>query len=595
MAVTIQDNPQAERIRALAKSLREMGVMLQKQRDILAGRNVLVSEGPADEMTALSDALTRLASGLANDTVELSQLRELAKTTDVITSAQNLDTILNNVLDTCILLTGAERGYIMLQSDSDAELKSGGALELRSARNLSAETILSGQVIDGREDATLVISRTLVNRVAESGDLLVTTNAEQDTRFTGSDSIVTYALRSILCVPLKRRGTVIGVLYLDNRIRPGIFGGREQRLITAFANQSAIAIDNARLFERVRNSLSEVTAIRDYMESIFASIASGVVATDEDDRITQMNEAAARILNLDQRSSIGQLLWSVLPPLFAGFRAMYGHVLVSDIKRVIEADALIEGRGQVSLNIQLAPLKDSNDVTRGVTMVLDDLTEIKELRAQMSAVRRYLPPALIDNIQEIDQLELSGVERDISLVGCDVRGFSTFSEAVPPEEVMSVINQFLSASTEAIHHYEGIIDKYIGDAAVGIFNSQLNPQQDHTLRAVYAAMRMVENVYALHQHLPEESRLLYGIGVHTGRAILGNVGSPRRKEFTVIGDVLSVTKIIQDVTPGGEVYLSEAAYQAVREYVEVEPAQPRPGKEYMIDMPLYRVIRLVNE
>jgi class 3 adenylate cyclase len=241
-------------------------------------------------------------------------------------------------------------------------------------------------------------------------------------------------------------------------------------------------------------------------------------------------------------------------------------------------EPLVVGRGQVSLNLRLSPLKDAQDVAQGVTLVLDDLTESKLQQAQLGAVRRYLPPAMVDNIKTIDELELTGVEREISVLFCDVRGFTTFSESLPPESLMEVINRYLSVSSEAINLHEGIIDKYMGDAVVGLYNTQLNPQEDHAIRAVRSALAMLNDVADLHETLPDNQRLYYGIGVHTGVATLGNVGSPRRKEFTVIGDSLQIAKFVQE-NASNDVIISGDTYDLVNSVFVCESIQPRRLKE----------------
>ena len=124
----------------------------------------------------------------------------------------------------------------------------------------------------------------------------VTTNAQEDHRFVGQESIVAFNLRSILCVPLKVKNDLIGVIYADNRIRAGIFADSERNLLVAFANQAAVAIENARLFSSLKNTLEEVTGLKNLMDNIFASIASGVITADIQNQITLTNRAAERIL-----------------------------------------------------------------------------------------------------------------------------------------------------------------------------------------------------------------------------------------------------------------------------------------------------------
>ena len=180
------------------------------------------------------------------------------------------------------------------------------------------------------------------------------------------------------------------------------------------------------------------------------------------------------------------------------------------------------------------------------------------------------------NIQSIESLGLSGDEREITVIFADVRGFTTFSERLAPEELMQVINQYLSAGSSAIQLLEGIIDKYMGDAIVGLYNTQLNPQtDDHALRAVRAAIALVNDVQALHEVMPPEQRLFYGIGIHTGTAIVGNVGSPSRKEFTALGYAVTFAKKLQEIAQPGEIIISEETYQTVKDHVIAQSTERR--------------------
>ena len=125
---------------------------------------------------------------------------------------------------------------------------------------------------------------------------MLTTNAQEDPRFGGQESIVAYNLRSILCVPLHAKTEIIGVIYADNRIRSGLFNEAERDLLKVFADQAAIAIENARLFASVRHTLDEVSGLKNLMDNVFASIASGVITADDKERVTLCNRAAQRIL-----------------------------------------------------------------------------------------------------------------------------------------------------------------------------------------------------------------------------------------------------------------------------------------------------------
>lgn len=569
-----QSSAQVE-LQRISKMAGDLARTLRAQRDLVQQRGMTLPSDALNSLQSVYEQLNGVVERMADEQIEVQQLRALARTTELINSTLDLDLVLNDVIDTVVALTRAECGYIILKNPETDEL------EFRVARNAEQRSLSEDEIR---------VSRSVIQHVAGTGEMIVTMDAVEDPRFNKEESILEMVLRSILCVPLIRKGTLTGMIYADNRVRPDLFGAREQALVQAFANQAAVAIENARLFESVRASLAEITAFKNLMDNVFASIASGVITTDSDDRVTTFNAAAARILGIPTQDSVGQSLWSVLPPLYEGFDKLLQKVQAQKTDETVEAEPLLSTRGQISLTLHLSPLKgDDPNAVQGVAIVLNDVTELKQRNAQLSTIRRYLPPAMVDNIQVIDRSQLGGEEREVSILSCDVRGFTTFSETLEPEAVMEIINKFLTVSSDAIHVGEGIIDKFMGDAVVGLFNTQLNPQSDHARRAVNAAMMMARNVEALHQVVPPHHRLFYGIGVHTGTAVLGNVGSPSRKEFTAIGDSLQFAKLLQENALGGELLVSQETYNLVKDTFEAELLTPRKVKDRSGFDRMYRI------
>lgn len=199
---------------------------------------------PAVDLTSMVRTVRRDLDAFNTIAVQsasrLHQLQELVRVSALINSTLNLDEVLEEVMDTVIQLTGAERGYLML---SEAET---GELTLRTARNWDRETLLESEAI---------FSRGIVNTAIAQRQPILTTNAQDDARFAGMQSVLSHALRSIVCVPLRVREQTVGVLYADNHIGQGVFNPEFLPILGAFANQAAIAIENARLFSQVKADL----------------------------------------------------------------------------------------------------------------------------------------------------------------------------------------------------------------------------------------------------------------------------------------------------------------------------------------------------
>ncbi len=180
---------------------------------------------------------------MSKPTLERQQARlsALYEVSSQLGKSLDLDEVLNQVMDAIIQLTGAERGFLMLY-DEDT-----GQLVTRAARNVDQKTI------DG--DA-MNISRTVVERAVASGDGVLTSNAQEDARFSGQQSVVGYQLRSIMCAPLQARGFTLGAVYVDNRLMAGVFEMADLDLLMTFANQASVAIENARLFTQTDAALA---------------------------------------------------------------------------------------------------------------------------------------------------------------------------------------------------------------------------------------------------------------------------------------------------------------------------------------------------
>ncbi|NLX12009.1 MAG: GAF domain-containing protein [Chloroflexi bacterium] len=543
-----------QEIRYLGHIIEQLGGTLHSQHDLLRQRGMGLPTGVLSGLQTIQDDLTRLAGQLADESIELEQLRALAETTALINSSLDLDQVLNEVMDTVIALTHAERGYIVLRDEDTGEMT------FRIARNLDRETI---------DEGGFIVSRTIVDEVARTGQPVVTTNAQSDPRFSAQESVLIYALRSILCVPLLVKEEVTGVVYADNRIKDGLFGEKELSLLVAFAGQAAAAIENARLFRRAQIALDEISEMKELMDNVFASIASGVITADVGELITTYNQAAERILVTPRDSALGRGLSEALPLVYDSVRDLLA-LIYQQSDQEVELDPELPGRGKVNLHLKLSPLKNQ-EATEGVAIVVDDLTEIKRRDATLDVVRRYLPPTMIENIQSLDGLALGGERRAITTMFVEIRPFDTFSPNLRPHELMELLNLYLTIGAEAIHNHAGVIDKFMGGEIMGLFNTQLNPSEGHAWWAVQAALRIVDDYLRLAERLNEPPIPYYRIGIHTGVATVGNVGSATRRDFTAIGDAVNLTKRLQENARHGQVIISDETFQHCRDQLS-DPA-----------------------
>ena len=509
----------------------------------------------------LADTINQLGTRLEEMEAEHKKLTALAEIGSVVNSSLELEEVLRIVMDNIVRLTGAERGFLMLRD-------AGGEMVTRVARHWSQESIKSGE---------LATSRTIVQRVIETGEAIVTTNAQDDQRFSSTASVVALNFRSILCVPLKVKNDLIGVIYTDNRIRTGIFSEGERDLLAAFANQAAVAIENARLFTSLRHTLEEVTALKDLMDNVFYSITSGVITADTHNQITLVNRAAESILGQSSADMLGHGLLEVLAGVSSQIEPHVAAVRTNDQALVdLEITHVDEKRGSLDWRFNVAPLKRAQQEAQGIAIVVDDLTERKKLEAQRRLLQRMVSPAVLDQIDPAT-LQVGGKKQDVTVLFTDVRGFTAYSEKHTPEDLVAVLNRYLAACAETVLDHEGTVDKFLGDAIMAFFNAPLR-QPDHTLRAVKTALAMRDAVARLHQELPAEAHLGFGIGIHYGDAVLGWIGSEKRLDFTAIGDSVNTAKRIQENAGKNQILISKLAYDRVKDLVEVTAAAPLAAK-----------------
>ncbi len=305
-------------------------------------------------------AIDQLLAELEEERKESVQYERFAKLYDVsrvIGSSLDLQTVLDQVMDAIIQLTGAERGFLMLLDDD-------GNLNVRVARNFDQETVSA--------DA-FALSRTVTTRVLESGQAIVTTNAQDDPRFAGQQSVVTHALRSIMASPLRVRGTLIGVVYVDNRIRSGMFSEKDLDILDAFAGQAAVAIDNARLFSATDQALSahveELTMLqrmdRQLNETLDTAKAMAVTL-EWSSRVCNARSASMGLLDPDAQmlrvvSHYGE------PDMLTDQAIDLNHPLV---KRVVETQepVLQRAEGDSPLLIFVVPVRRERKVIGVITM-----------------------------------------------------------------------------------------------------------------------------------------------------------------------------------------------------------------------------------
>ncbi len=390
----------------------------------------------------------------------------------------------------------------------------------------------------------------------------------------------------LMAVPLLTSERHLGVILLMNKAgkAPAIFTAGDEKMLLALAWQAAIALENARLFDNVRQQRDEISTMKHYMDNIFASIASCVITTDTNDHIVTFNRAAETILRVSAQQAINHsyhqaldfLRYTPLPSLIEKVRQQQYSTNVAQ-----EISFHLPQGEQLYLDLNVSRLLGSEGETLGVAIVADDVTEKRNYERERALVRRYLPSGLVDWLPYDAELGLRQERRVITVIFADIRGFTTFSEVTPPERVMEVLNNYLTLAEAAVRFNWGIVDKYMGDAVMALFNTPLLERKDHAWQAVQMAWTLKQAIRAYHQEIPPEERLSLGIGICTGEAVVGNVGTEDRMEYTAVGDTVNLAQRLQASAKHVQILISHNTWELMRDRVKVNtlPAIQLKGRQ----------------
>ena len=379
------------------------------------------------------------------------RLEALYEAARLVVSQFDLKRRLERILDSAIRVTGADRGFIVLLDEAD------GSLRTEVAREMGSD------VAEGSP------SMSIASRSAIDGELMLVEDALQDVRFSTRASVILGQIRSAMSVPLKVEDRILGSIYVDSRSLEHRFTGEDLELFEAVASQSAIAIENAQLTEK-------------------------------------MIEEERRRSNLE----------------------------------------------------------------------------------------RFLSPRVVDEvIRSPGVIELGGTKQEVTALFSDIRGFTGLAERMPPANVVAFLNEYFTEMAEVIFRHDGTLDKYVGDEIMAVFGAPVCIP-DHSLCAVTVALEMQQGLRSMRETWLKEDRPSFqiGIGVATGTAIAGYVGSPKRMEFTAIGDIVNVGRRLCARAQPGQILVCEKVAEGVSEQVDMRPLGPMvlKGKEKPVSV--YEVLGL---
>lgn len=229
-------------------------------------------------------------------------------------------------------------------------------------------------------------------------------------------------------------------------------------------------------------------------------------------------------------------------------------------------------------------------------VILQYETEYRAKKHMQTVFGRYVSDSVVSSIVKggEDALKLGGQKKDIAVLFADVRGFTPLSEGLDPQSVVEILNKYLEWTTKAVFDHGGTVDKFIGDATMAIFNAPLD-LDDYVLNAVKTGLDMARASNELADEMERRSgrKVGLGIGINCGEAVIGNIGTSKRMEYTAIGSTVNMASRLEGRAKAGEVIISPYVYERLKGRIEVTSLGAQQLKGISEPVELYRVERVL--
>jgi adenylate cyclase len=382
-------------------------------------------------------------------------LKVLTQVAETLIAVRPVEEVLHQVMDIVFEHMPADRGFLMLEDEAVADKLVPMVVKHRSS---------------GGSEGRITVSKTITDRVMHDRVSILTSDAMVDPRFGAGDSIRFHGIRSAMCAPLWNKDEVIGIIHVDSPMLTNCFTVNDLDLLTALANYAAVAVERARLNQKI-------------------------VAEEK------------------KRERLGRFL----SPQVAN--------------RILAAS---------------------------------------------------------DHGAELGAPEV----REVTILFADISGFTSMSETMSPSSVALLLNDYLSRMTDVIFKYEGTLDKYIGDAIMAVFGAPLD-MPDHAPRAIKAALEMQERLAEWNADRKEGPAFRIRIGINSGNAMAGEIGSINKKEYTVLGDTVNTaSRLESSVAKPGSVVIGANTHAMVEGLFECRALGSFSLKGKSLEVPCFEVTGL---
>jgi len=491
--------------------------------------------------------------------LKLLELETLFDISVAISSVLDIDELGEEILWRSVGILNASKGMMLMPKENSP------ILEPNSSFNW--------------EDTDVLISKKLtvfknINDT-KSGIILTPKDKNSLQKKLGEDHVI--------IAPIQAKDNILGYMILCNKeTRYGVeaFTQTDLDLLSALCNQGAVALDNARLFK-------DITEAKQFNESVLGSIATGVITLDPLGEIDSINQAGMNILKMKKEETIGNHYMY----LFEKDMEIIGLIQMAEMENITHSEInmpFLTASKETVVNVSVAPRIDPGGNVRGLVIAIEDITDVSKVK---NTFKRYVSKQVVDELLDDDaKLNLGGEEREVTILFSDIRGFTSMSEKMSPENVVSTLNEYFSDMIDIVFKYNGTLDKIIGDELMIVYGAPISAKDD-TLRAVATAVEMQKQIALLNKERikRKDTPISAGIGINRGIVVSGNIGSRDMMDYTVIGDTVNLGARLCSAAGPEEILVSPTVWKETQKdysYKKLEPIKVK-GKKKKVDV--YRI------
>ena len=459
--------------------------------------------------------------------IKLLELETLFDIGVAISSVLDVNELAEDVLFRAIGVLNASKGMFIRQNDQSP------ILDILSMFNWGDSKFLLSKKID------------VLNKINDGdGGLILTSNDKTELQKKLKED-------NLLVVPLRAKKNLLGFMILcDKETRSGVedFNELDLDILTSLSNQAAVAMDNAKLFK-------EITEAKQFNESILGSIATGVITINVLGEVDSVNKAGENILKMDKDSIINNHYMF----LFEKDPDVIEIITKTELSKKITTEInipFLTASQETIVNVSAAPRIDINGNAEGLVIAIEDISDVSKVK---NTFKRYVSKQVVDNLLEDEtKLNLGGEEREVTILFTDIRGFTSMSENMEPEQVVMTLNEYFSEMIDIVFKHNGTLDKIIGDELMVVFGAPLAAEDD-TERALNTAVEMQNKIKELNniRKQRDEDPVLVGAGINKGFVVSGNIGSRDMMDYTVIGDTVNLGSRLCSAAGPGEIIVSK--------------------------------------